>query len=347
MTDHPYRHLPDRCFWARSVAENFDAATMIDGKPMIRIGEKVVSAGSCFAANLVPYLEGAGLTYHRTESRHPAFASAAPEAFGYERFSAAYGNLYTTRQLLQLLRRARGQFMPAEDRWPSGDVIRDPFRPALKYPARSDREFDALTRQHLERTLKAFVEADVFIFTLSLTEAWVSTNDGAVYPACPGTIAGTFDPDRYKFVNFTAQEVADDLRTFIEELRELNPDVRFIVTVSPVPLVATATGGHALVATTYSKSALRVAAERVKDDLPGVTYFPSYEIITGPQAPWDFFEKDRRSVTKAGVDCVMSAFLAHCETSSEIKMPTSVRASKPKATSIVDAECEEEMVARS
>lgn len=344
MTAHPYASLPDRCFWGRSVSRNFNAADLVDESPMIRIGERVVSAGSCFAANLVPYLEKAGLTYHRTEGRHPSFAAAEPEAFGYERFSAAYGNLYTTRQLLQLLRRARGQFNPAEDRWRDGDCIRDPFRPALKYPARSDREFDLLTRQHLDRTLQAFVEADVFIFTLGLTEAWVSALDGAVYPACPGTIAGTFDPDRYLFANFTAQEVADDLRAFIEELRELNPKVRFILTVSPVPLVATATGQHALVATTYSKSVLRVAAEIVTRALDGITYFPSYEIITGPQAPFEYFEDDRRSVTKAGVDCVMQGFLANCETGEPVERPAP--APVPSAAEIVDAECEEEMVAR-
>ena len=54
-----------------------------------------------------------------------------------------------------------------------------------------------------------------------------------------------------------------------------------ILTVSPVPLVATAAGKHVLVATTYSKSVLRVACEEVCQKAADVMYFPSYEIITG------------------------------------------------------------------
>jgi hypothetical protein len=75
------------------------------------------------------------------------------------------------------------------------------------------------------------------------------------------------------------------------------------------------------------------------------SYFPSYEIITGPQAPFEYFEDDRRSVTKAGIDCVMQGFLANCETGQPVERPTPAPA--PSAAKIVDAECEEEMVARS
>jgi hypothetical protein len=54
----------------------------------------------------VPSLEQAGFTYLRTEAMHPAFADLPEERFGYSRYSAAYGNVYTARQLLQLLKRA-------------------------------------------------------------------------------------------------------------------------------------------------------------------------------------------------------------------------------------------------
>jgi hypothetical protein len=153
----------------------------------------------------------------------------------------------------------------------------------------------------------------VFIATLGLTEAWVSTRDGAVFPACPGTVAGTFDPERHAFVNFTAGEVAADLGAFVTELRAINPRVRVILTVSPVPLVATATPHHVLAADTYSKATLRVAAEAATREHRDVHYFPSYEIVTGARAPREFFESDRRTVSKQAVDIVMAAFLAQCE----------------------------------
>jgi hypothetical protein len=271
-----------------------------------------MSAGSCFAANLVPYLEQHGLTYLRTEYVHPFYRDIPAENLSYGHFSAGYGNVYTARQMLQLLLRSQGQFRPVEDRWQQDGIVVDPFRPGLKYTARSDREFDALTAQHLAAAAAAFQQCDVLIFTLGLTEAWVCIEDGSVFPSCPGTIAGTFDPTKYAFYNFKTDEIIADLNKFIVELRAINPKVRLILTVSPVPLVATASGNHVLLATTYSKSVLRVAAEEVACGNADVCYFPAYEIVTGPQGPERFFEADRRSVSKEAVDLVMYAFLRAC-----------------------------------
>jgi hypothetical protein len=265
----------------------------------------------------VPSLEQAGFTYLRTEAVHPAFADLPKERFGYQRYSAAYGNVYTARQLLQLLKRALGMFVPVEDRWVTPSAVIDPFRPGLRYPARSGREFDLLTAQHLGKTRQAFEQATVFIFTLGLTEAWISRLDAAVFPACPGTVAGSFDPDRHEFRNFDTAETAADLREFTRVLRSINPGVRIILTVSPVPLVATATGDHVLSASIYSKSVLRVAAAELAGLEPEIVYFPAYEIVTGPQAPDGFFEADRRNVSAAAIKSVVAALLAHCEAAGE------------------------------
>ncbi len=323
--------------------------SFFEGPPLIRVGEKVVSAGSCFAANLVPHLEKAGLSYLRTETGHPSFARYRNDNFGYSLFSAAYGNIYTTRQLLQLMKRALGTFKPEEDRWHLDGQVFDPFRPALRYPASSDREFDLLTAQHLQAALDAFSNADVFVFTLGLTEAWVSASDGAVFPACPGTIVGTYEEDKHVFENFGVSDVSSDLSEFIQLMRQRNPGVRVVLTVSPVPLVATATGGHVVPATTFSKSVLRVAAQEVAGKHDNVVYFPSYEIITSHTAPCSFFEADRRSVSKAGIDQVMSVFLSHCKTDPSLATgPDESTAPSIAALSaaLVEAECEEAMMDR-
>jgi GSCFA family len=311
---HPYKSAPKSSFWSRAVATDWNPSEVVGSHGcLIRKGDKVVSAGSCFASNIVPYLEKAGLTYLRTEATHPAFQDLERETLGYANFSAAYGNIYTARQLLQLFKRSLKTFSPVEDRWPADDSIVDTLRPGLRYRARSHREFDLLTAQHLRKTYEAFESADVFVFTLGLTEGWVSRLDGTVFPACAGTVAGSFDPERHEFKNFSVSEVIGDLDEFIRLLRQINPKVRLIVTVSPVPLVATATGNHVLSASIYSKSVLRVAAGEITKCHPDVTYFPAYEIVTGPQAPENFFEKDRRNVSQSGVEAVMSAMLAHCE----------------------------------
>jgi hypothetical protein len=312
--NHPYSSAPPRSFWKRAFETNWESTALVQGAPLIRRGETVASAGSCFAANIVPYLQRAGFEYARQAQLPPEFATVAADNFNYSRFSAAYGNIYTARQAVQLLRRALGRFHPREDRWVvAPDLIIDPFRPGLKYPACSQREFELLTAQHLQQVLHVIRSADVFIFTLGLTEAWLSTYDGAVFPACPGTIAGTFDPKLHKFYNFSVTDVIQDLEDLTDLLTQINPRVRMILTVSPVPLVATATDQHVLVASTYSKSVLRVAASATVAARQNVAYFPAYEIVAGPQAPHDSYEPDRREPTRAAIDAVMNAFLSCCE----------------------------------
>lgn len=343
---HPYKSLPPEAFWSRAVAGGgYDPSKMVGlERPLLRAGEKVASAGSCFAANVVPYLEAAGFEYVRTESAHPDFAPPPNPQFGYHAFSAAYGHIYTTRQLLQLLLRALGRFAPSEDRWHvEGNVI-DPFRPGLEFPARSDREFDLLTRQHLARTHEALEFSDVFIFTLGLTECWASKQDLAVFPACPGTVAGAFDPSKHVFLNLSCSEVRADLEAIVALLRELNPKLRLILTVSPVPLVATATNRHVVAATTYSKSALVAAAVETSFAHDHVAYFPSYEMITGPQAPDSYFQPDRRNVSAEAVRAVMKALLPESnlgeDSGTANALPQSTRA-QLLSQEISRIECEE------
>jgi hypothetical protein len=307
VPDHPYRSQPARAFWSRAVARGFDPGDVATPtEPLLERSDRVMSAGSCFASNMIPWLERSGIEYVRTEPV-PAIFAPLPENLGYRNFSAAYGNIYTARHLRQLLERSLGRFTPTEDRWHVDGRVVDPFRPGLRYPARSDAEFDLLTRQHLDAVLEAVRRSTVLVFTLGLTEGWCSTADGAAYPACPGTVAGEYDLSRHEFRNFTVDEVTDDLLGALDLARTVNPSLRLILTVSPVPLVATATDEHVLTATTYSKAVLRVAATQVCRAREGVRYFPAYELVTGPQAPGTFYAEDRRDVTEEAVAVVMGA----------------------------------------
>ncbi len=281
-------------------------------EPPFRIepNSRVVTAGSCFAQHVARHLRGLGLACFETEPAHPLLSAALAEAFGYGVYSARYGNIYTARQLLQLWRRATAAFVPAEDVWEGeGGRWFDPFRPTIQPDGfSSTREYHADRQQHFAAVRRAFSEMDVFVFTLGLTECWAARADGAVYPLCPGVAAGRFDAERHMLLNFTVDEVVADLRAFIEEVREINPRMKVILTVSPVSMAATASRQHVLMATTYSKAVLRVAAEQVSG-LPDVYYFPAYEIVSA--AGREYLADDRRSILEDGVRRVMSLFLRH------------------------------------
>jgi hypothetical protein len=181
-----------------------------------------------------------------------------------------------------------------------------------------------------------FADLDVFVFTLGLTEAWRAKSDGAVFPLAPGVAGGVFNPDIYEFVNFGVAETVQDLKGFVARLARVNPRARVILTVSPVPLIATYEARHVLVSTTYSKSVLRVAAEEVARSSTNVTYFPSYEIVTGNYNRGRYFESDLRSVTRAGVEHVMRMFFRHF--ARDVAIAEAVRQT-------MDIVCEEERLA--
>ena len=315
VADHPYKSLADSAYWRRSVAATGAAVDPVVGDfPRIKQTDKVATAGSCFAQHVARHLAASGFTYLVTESAHPYVPAQAAREAGYGVYSARYGNIYTTLQLVQLFDRAYGTFTPQEDVWraPDGQHVVDPFRPTIQPGGfASEREMRADREQHLARVRAMFETLDLLVFTLGLTEAWVSRADGAAFPLCPGVAGGSFDPEVHEFRNLRTKDVRQQIEAFAARLRGVNPAARIILTVSPVPLAATASGNHVLPATLYSKSVLRAAAQEAAEDLDGVFYFPSYEIVTGPQARGRFFAEDLREVTEEGVEQVMRIFLRH------------------------------------
>lgn len=311
---NPYQGLPDYQFWRRAI----ERLPMREVDPVVRSrftlkrDDKVATAGSCFAQHIARTLVKHGFNYYIAEQGDNLETEEAQRRnFGV--FSARYGNLYTTRQLLQLFDRAYGTFTPADNCWTRSDGrLADPFRPQVEPDGFATIEELEQSRADLFQAVReTFENLDVFVFTLGLTEAWRSRSDGAVYPLAPGVAAGEMDEERHEFVNFSVAEVTADMQAFVDRLLSVNSQAKIILTVSPVPLIATYEDRHVLVSTTYSKSVLRVAAEEISQRNPMCAYFPSYEIITGNYARSEYFESDLRSVKQEGVDHVMRLFLAH------------------------------------
>ena len=231
--------------------------------------------------------------------------------FNYGVFSFRTGNIYSVALLKQWIDWALDGVEPETlETWETDDGrFIDPFRPAITPDGFESREalFEA-RRETLKAISDAFSEIDIFVFTLGLTEAWVNTETGCVYPMCPGTLAGTFDPVRYRFVNYQYPEIRKALRSVIERVRGVNPSIRFLLTVSPVPLTATASGQHVLTATIHSKSILRAVAGDISQTRKDADYFPSFEIISAFPFKGMFYQPNQRNVAPEGVDFVMKAF---------------------------------------
>jgi len=346
---HPYKELQADAFWRKAVAAEQVALVDPVGMAKFKLSrqDRVATAGSCFAQHIARYLDRSGFNYLVTESAHPLIPEHISAPFGYKLFTARYGNIYTSRQMVQLLHRAYGKFQPQDDIWINETgLILDPFRPQIQPGGFSSvAEFHADRAQHFAAIRAAVETLDCFVFTLGLTECWMARSDGAVYPICPGVSGGEFDPSRHMFHNMTVSEVLSDLAEIVDFIRDRNGSARFMLTVSPVPLVATASGEHVLAATTLSKSILRAAAGEFARSLPHVAYFPSYEVITGNYTRGIYYGEDLRSVTEMGVSHVMRLFMQHYgDVASDAELPRSEpeRPVQFDTAEIIKVICEEE-----
>jgi hypothetical protein len=352
-SDHPYRHLSDKAFWRRSVSKPLITDVDPVGRFPLKIDRetRVATAGSCFAQHIARHLKASGFNYYVAEPGHPIISETVRASHNYGTFSARYGNIYTARQLWQLVERVEGTLNPLEAPWiDANGTVRDPFRPAVQ-PGNfvSVAEMEADRRMHLKSVRRMFETLDVFVFTLGLTECWRSRKDGAVFPLCPGVEGGTFDPNRYEFYNQSVNDVMADMESVLAYIGRVNARAQVILTVSPVPLMATAAADeHALTATTYSKSVLRVAAQALTDAHENVHYFPSFEVITGSYTRGSYFADDLRNVTEEGVSHVMRLFLKHAaRLEAEVPAQPHTTAKSPTenyheiAARFVEVECEE------
>ncbi|HVU20244.1 MAG TPA: GSCFA domain-containing protein [Rhizomicrobium sp.] len=332
----PYSDLPPRNFWRTGVSEAhpLTVENLYKKKFPIGRGDKIATAGSCFAQHVANHLRDNGFSVMDVEPPPDVLSDDVARSFGYKIYSARYGNIYTVRQLLQLARDADNGEVDEHDVWEKDGRFYDALRPNLEPNGfESVAETLALRRQHLARVKELFAQMQVFIFTLGLTEAWVDKRTGRVYPTAPGTIAGSYDPEIHEFQNLGFNEIYGDFVKFIQLVRAYNPGFKVILTVSPVALTATASDEHVLLATTYSKSVLRAAAGALAKKFNRIDYFPSYEIIASPWSRGFFYEPNMRSVSAAGVSTVMRVFFgehgqseAHAESRKQRRVG---RAEKP------------------
>jgi hypothetical protein len=345
---HPYQNLPATAFWRTAVAEPppHKISGLWQPKSRLTRTDSIATFGSCFAQHISRALIARHYNWLDAETAG-ALDEQARRDRNYGIFSARTGNIYTAAALRQWVDWSTGTRTPPAEIWERDGRYYDPFRPTIEPNGFAAAEEMVTSRNVTLAALREIISrANYFVFTLGLTEAWINRDGGYTYAACPGTSeGGTFDPEKHAFKNYEYPEILADMERAITTMRGVNPDLKVILTVSPVPLTATASGKHVLVATTQSKSILRAVAGRLADTLPYVDYFPSYEIITGAPFRARFYEANLRSVTEKGVNFVMQSFFRALD-------PDSAEAPKPLSNTLAtrararraDVVCEEEML---
>lgn len=256
----------------------------------------VATIGSCFAHEIRRWLIENGYNFLQTEPGLPGNPN-------FDCGSANYGPVYNTACMLQIFRGACGMFDPVEKFWRIDGRLADPYRRGIGWPDEAAREHEQA--RHHAAVRRVADEAKVLIATAGLAEVWRSRRDGATYFMVPP--AEVYDPAIHECVMTTVDENVENLEQMYALLRGRNAALRLVMTVSPVPLMATPTDRSGVVVDCVSKATLRVAVDVFCRNHPEVIYFPAYELVK--RIAVRPFEADDRHVRREVVAEIMGLFM--------------------------------------
>lgn len=144
----------------------------------------------------------------------------------------------------------------------------------------------------------ALSNARVIIITLGTAQAWIGRASGDVVANCHKLPA-----DRFATRMFTSGEIIQSLSDSLLRLREHNPGIDVVISVSPVRHWRQ---GYA--ANQLSKSHLLIAAHGLAEQHDFVHYFPAYELFMDDLRDYRFYDKDLVHPSDQGVDYVWEKF---------------------------------------
>ena len=268
-------------------------------------GDKFYAIGSCFARGIENGLAARKVV---VESAAPEFAKL--QSVNRESSGLGFLNKYNTYSILNELRWA----LDPNAVFPVDSIAQltkttwyDPHtNPTLEFVGLEE----TLERRALLQTVTERIKGcRAVIVTLGLAEVWRDTKSDVFINRTPIPSLIKTEPDRYEFQlsnfaqNWWNLEMIHRLLTTYG-----HPDVRIIITVSPVPLMNTFSTMDIVVANSWAKSLLRAVSQEWATAHSNVDYFPSYEIVQNSDRR-EMWEDDLRHVKGPGVQNIMDSFL--------------------------------------
>jgi len=289
---------------------------------------KIVSMGSCFAREIKDWLLNNDFNYLLEEQEkdiwlnkemYPGDGGKKPS----DHASVAWERVYNTMTFNQIMKYSFLKEDELEKEINSrlyettgyvyGEtkkIIADLKRTRMTYKDIETATIDL--KDHIKKSRDVLMDAEVVIFTLGFTEIWNSVNRNMTLPIYPlGKNKGYHPPDDFTFKASSFEENYQNVKNGIKILKENNPNVKILLTVSPVHLNLTYRADADVVsASCASKSILRAVADQIYKEEEQVYYFPSYEVVNMlcslENTP--AYQSDGHHVQRNIVDIIMNMF---------------------------------------
>ncbi|NQZ99378.1 MAG: GSCFA domain-containing protein [Myxococcales bacterium] len=244
-------------------------------------GAAIFTIGSCFARNIEDHLSHLGHRIPTLEYRAPS------TEIGAGRPSRPFSK-YTPADIFQELGWAAaiyerdGHPTEADSRlfaYPDADGnLRDLALAGARATVPPERFYER--RRDIYRIWEQVFHAECVVITLGLIEAWFDRKTGCALIAPPFFEQDATRLDRFEFRSLDYDECLTLTQASVDLIRRHNPQAKFLITTSPVPLEMSFSGDDILIANTLSKATLRAVCGALVSDNDDLDYFPSYENVT-------------------------------------------------------------------
>jgi len=247
-------------------------------KPLhsIEHSDKVLTVGSCFAENIAEYFNAA-------------------------RFSILgnpFGVLYNPISIYNSLK-----FAVDEKEFSESDLIKHQSEWHSFYHhsnfSSHDKEVVLNSINASVKSTNSFLKsADIIILTFGTSYIYKHIRKGIVVSNCH-----KIPQKEFSHIRLTSSETIDTIKKTLNLIRNINPKVKFILTVSPVRHWKDGAINNQL-----SKSNLLLAINEIINSESNSLYFPSYEIVMDDLRDYRFYNSDLIHPNKMATDYIWGKF---------------------------------------
>ena len=242
----------------------------------ISLTDPILSMGSCFANDI-----GLQLKAHKFQTQiNPG------------------GILFNPLSLFEVLDFA----LDARD-YPEASFVRSQSR-YLNYKlhsqinAASEDEMMAKTQANNVMAVDYLNKSKLIIFTFGTAWVYRLASNGMLVANCHKVPQSEFTKHL-----LTVEEITTAFNALKEKIEAIQPDVKFLLTVSPVRHVK-----DSIPLNSVSKSVLRLACHELSQQSDNVGYFPSYEIMMDDLRDYRFYAKDLIHPNEQAVEYIWNSF---------------------------------------
>jgi len=210
-----------------------------------------------------------------------------------------FGTIFNPVSLFKLLQQA----LNPDEEFTGELVARDGFWYAYDLHSSFTASTQAALRQNMQQLLRQtrdfLTQADVLVLTFGTAVAYVHHESKQVVSNCH-----KFPQHHFQKHLLTIPEMLIAFQKLYAALQQLNPQVRILLTVSPVRHLK-----ETLELNSVSKSTLRVLCHEIVQAKPGASYFPAYEIMLDDLRDYRFYKADMLHPSAVAEDYIWQKFI--------------------------------------